>query len=65
MNLELIFQIAGVGILLGVLHTVLKQAGKEEMAFIAGLAGVTVVLVMVVKVVADLFDQVQRVFKLY
>lgn len=65
MGLELIFQIAGIGILLGVLHMVLKQAGKEEIATLAGVAAVAVVLIMVVRVVADLFDQVQRVFKLY
>lgn len=65
MNLDLIFQIAGVGILLGVLTMILKQAGKEEMATLAGIAAVALALVMVVKVVADLFDQVQRVFKLY
>ena len=43
-GVELVFKIAGVGIIVSVIHTVLKQAGKEEQAYIATLAGVAVVL---------------------
>jgi stage III sporulation protein AC len=65
MNIELIFRIAGVGILAAVLHTVLKQAGKEELAHLVTLAGVALVLMWVVQLLAQLFDQVRSVFYLY
>jgi stage III sporulation protein AC len=65
MNIELIFRIAGVGILAAVLHTVLRQAGKEELAHLVTLAGVALVLMWVVQLLARLFDQVRSVFQLY
>lgn len=65
MNIELIFRIGGVGILAAVLHTVLKQAGKEEWAHLVTLAGVALVLMWVVQLLAQLFEQVRSVFQLY
>ena len=65
MNIDLIFRIAGVGILAAVLHTVLRQAGKEELAHLVTLAGVALVLMWVVQLLAQLFDQVRSVFQLY
>jgi len=62
MNIELIFQIAGIGILTAIFHTILKQAGKEEYSFIATLAGVSIALMMVIQLLAELLDQVQGVF---
>jgi len=44
------------------IHTILKQAGKEEYAFWAGLVGFVVVLLMVAKMIHDLFQEIQRVF---
>jgi stage III sporulation protein AC len=65
MNVELIFQIAGIGILTSIFHTILKQAGKEEYSFIATLAGVAIALIMVVQLLAELFVKVKGVFFLY
>ena len=65
MNIELIFQIAGIGILTSIFHTILKQAGKEEYSFIAALAGVAIALIMVVQLLAELFIKVKGVFFLY
>lgn len=65
MKIELVFQIAGIGILMGVLTSVLKNAGKEEMASLATLAGVVIVLGLVINVIGDLFQQVRSVFGLY
>lgn len=62
MNIELIFQIAGIGILTSIFHTMLKQAGKEDIAFIATLAGVCIALLMVVQLIADLLIKVKSVF---
>jgi stage III sporulation protein AC len=64
MNIELIFQIAGIGILTSILHALLKQAGKEEYAFIVTLAGVAIAFIMVIQVLAQLFSQVKSVFSL-
>ncbi|MEW6545634.1 MAG: stage III sporulation protein AC [Bacillota bacterium] len=65
MDVELIFKIAGVGILVSVLYTVLKQAGKEEQGQLVALAGVVVVLMMVIQLVVRLFETVRTMFRLY
>ena len=62
MQIELIFQIAGIGILTSIFHIILKQAGKEEYSFIATLAGVAIALIMVIQLLAELLDQVKGVF---
>jgi stage III sporulation protein AC len=62
MNIELIFQIAGIGILTSILHALLKQAGKEEYAFIVTLAGVAIAFIMVLQLLAQLLSQVKTVF---
>lgn len=64
MGLDLLFKIAGVGILIAVFHTALKQAGKEDMAHLCTLAGFTLVLLWVVQLLGKLFHTVQDVFRL-
>ncbi len=65
MGLDLLFKIAGVGILISVFHTALKQAGKEDMAHLCTLAGFTLVLLWVVQMLGRLFSTVQEVFRLF
>ncbi|MCE5287353.1 MAG: stage III sporulation protein AC [Pelosinus sp.] len=65
MGLDVLFKIAGVGILISVFHTALKQAGKEDMAHLCTLAGFAVVLLWVVQLLGKLFTTVQDVFKLF
>ena len=65
MNVDLIFKIAGIGILTAVLHTVLEKSGKEEYAFLATLAGVVIVLGIVINLISKLFDNVKALFQLY
>ena len=65
MDVNLIFQIAGLGILISVLNIILKQADKEEQAQMLTLAGVVVVLSMVVRLINDLFNMVRSVFHLF
>ncbi len=62
MNIELVFQIAGIGILISVLNMVLKQAGKEEQAQMLTLVGVVIVLLMVIQLISQLFNNVRSVF---
>lgn len=64
-SVDLIFKIAGVGILTAVLHSTLKIAGKEDLAHLSTLAGVAIVLFWIVGLVADLFSQVKTVFRLF
>ncbi|MBP2652997.1 MAG: stage sporulation protein [Firmicutes bacterium] len=65
MGLDILFKIAGVGILISVIHTALKQAGKEDMAQLCTLAGFAIVLLWVVQLLGQLFTTVQGVFKLF
>ncbi|MGE5423338.1 MAG: stage III sporulation protein AC [Ignavibacteriales bacterium] len=64
MNTEIIFTIAGIGILISILGIVLKQAQKEEQAQMLTLAGVVVVLILVVQLLNQLFTVVRTVFNL-
>jgi stage III sporulation protein AC len=63
-NTDLIFKIAGLAIIVSVLHAVVKQAGKEEYAWLITLTGVVIVLSMVMGLVADFFQAVKSTFNL-
>lgn len=65
MQIELLFRIAGVGVLTWAVCTVLKQAGREEVATLAAVAGVAIALLMVVDIISQLFGSVQTIFQLY
>lgn len=62
MNIDLIFKIAAVGILVAVLNSLLTKSGREEQAMMTTLAGLVVVLLMVVKEIANLFNTVKALF---
>jgi stage III sporulation protein AC len=64
MSVNLIFKIAGVGILVTVLSQVLKHSGREEHAFLTGLAGLLIVLSWIVPYIYDLFETMQDLFAL-
>jgi len=64
MEVDLIFKIAAIGILVAVLNQVLNRAGRDEQAMMTTLAGLVVVLMMVVQEIADLFDLVKELFGL-
>jgi len=64
MNIDILFRIAGIGILISVLCIVLKQAQKQEQAEMLTLAGVVIVLIMVVQLMNQLFSTVRSVFNL-
>ncbi len=65
MDVDLIFKIAGIGMVTAVLHTVLAKSGKEEYAFILTLVGIVIVLGVVVNMVSKFFDNIKILFKLY
>ena len=64
MDVDLIFKIAAIGILVAVLNQVLSRAGRDEQAMMTTLTGLVVVLMMVVQEIADLFDLVKTLFQL-
>ena len=64
MDINLIFRIAAVGILVSVLGQVLKHSGREEQAFLASLAGLILVLSWVLPYIYDLFESIQKLFVL-
>ena len=64
MDVDLIFKIAAIGIVVAVLNQLLVRSGREEQAMMTTLAGLVVVLMMVVRQIADLFDLVQTLFQL-
>ena len=64
MDVELIFKIAAIGILVAVLNLLLVRSGREEQALMTTLAGLVVVLMMLVQQISDLFDLVKTLFSL-
>ncbi|PSL43188.1 stage III sporulation protein AC [Salsuginibacillus halophilus] len=61
-DVNTIFQIAGIGIVVAMIHTVLKQMGKEDWAQWVTLIGFVVVLYMVATIVNDLFERIRSIF---
>ena len=64
MDVDLIFKIAAVGILVAVLNLLLVRSGREEQAMMTTLAGLVVVLMMLVQQICDLFQLVKTLFGL-
>ena len=64
MEIDLIFKIAAIGIIISILNQVLSRSGREEQATMTTLTGLIVVLMMVAQKIADLFELVKRLFDL-
>ncbi|AIQ25290.1 MULTISPECIES: stage III sporulation protein AC [Paenibacillus] len=64
MNIEVnaIFQIAGIGIIIAMIHTVLKQMGKEDFAHWVTVIGFVVVLFMVIRMLDGLLQEIKTIF---
>ena len=62
MQIDLIFKIAAVGIIVSILNQVLVRSGREEQATMTSLAGLVVVLMIVVQRISDLFELVKSLF---
>ena len=65
MDISLLFKIAGIGILVAVLHQVLVRAGRDDQAMMTTLAGLVIVLTMVIKEISNLFETVRTAFGLW
>ena len=64
MDINLLFKIAAVGILVAVLHQVSVRAGREDQAMMTTLAGLVIVLSMVIQQISSLFNTVRTLFDL-
>ncbi|MCI6055701.1 stage III sporulation protein AC [Dysosmobacter sp.] len=62
MDVDLIFKIAAIGILVAVLNQLLIRSGREEQGLMVVLAGLVVVLMMMVREISDLFDLIKTLF---
>lgn len=65
MGIEVVFRIAGIGMLVAVACQLLKQTGRDDMAMLTALAGLILALTMVISLIDTLFDNVRSVFQLY
>lgn len=64
MDINILFKIAGIGILIAVVHQILSKAGREDQAMMVSMCGMIIVLTMVVKEISTLFQTVRTVFNL-
>lgn len=63
MDIDLIFKIAAIGIIVAILNQVLSRSGRDEQATMTTLAGLVVVLMMLAQKIADLFTLVKELFR--
>lgn len=63
MDIDLVFKIAAIGIIVSILNQVLSRSGREEQATMTTIAGLVVVLMMVAQKISDLFDLVKTLFE--
>lgn len=64
MDVDLIFQIAGIGIIVSVLNQLLVRSGREDQALLTTIAGLVVVLFIIVEKIGALFETVKSIFNL-
>ncbi|MBR6524856.1 MAG: stage III sporulation protein AC [Clostridia bacterium] len=64
MQVQILLQIAGIGLLVTVISQILNKAGREDLSTLTAIAGLVIVLVMVVRMVGQLLNDVQTIFHL-
>jgi len=64
MEIDLLFKIAGIGILVAVLNQVLNKAGREDQAMMITITGLIIVLMLVIDKISELFNSVRSIFNL-
>ncbi|MBR5439659.1 MAG: stage III sporulation protein AC [Clostridia bacterium] len=64
-DIDIIFKIAGIGILITVLCQVLKKSDRDDIATLVSLAGLIIVLMLVISMISELFIQIKDIFQLY
>lgn len=64
MNIDLVFQIAGVGIVIAVLSQLLTRAGRDDIALLVTIAGLVGVMLIIINEIGDFFSAVKQIFSL-
>ena len=64
MNIDLIFKITAVGVIVAVIHILLSKSGRDEQALMVTIAGLVVVLIVIVQEVAELMAALQNIFNM-
>ena len=64
MDVDFIFKVAAIGIIVAILHQLLVRSGREEQAMLTSLAGLIVVMLMIVTKIGSLFDTIKSTFNL-
>ena len=65
MNIDLIFKIAGIGIIITIICQILKKSDREDVATLVSLVGLIIVMSLVVSVISDFFTTIKELFSLY
>ena len=65
MNIDIIFKIAAIGVLITVICQILKKSDRDDIATLVSLAGLIIVLTFVNSMIADLFESIKNIFNLY
>ncbi len=65
MNVDIIFKIAAIGILITVITQVLKKSDRDDIATLVAVAGLVIVLSLVVNMISELFETIKNIFYLY
>lgn len=65
MEIDVIFKIAAIGLIVTILCQILKKSDRDDIATIVSLAGLIIVLTVVLDMVVDLFDSVRNLFELF
>mgnify|MGYP001624533230 FL=1 len=63
MGVDIIFKIAGIGLITAIVGQILKQTGKDEISTLATIAGIIIVVFMVLNLISDLFETLQGLFQ--
>ena len=65
MNIDIIFKIAAIGIIVAVITQILKKSDRDDIATLVSLAGLIIVLTLVINMISDLFENIKNIFYLY
>lgn len=65
MNVDIIFKIAAIGVLITVITQILKKSDRDDIATLVALAGLIIVLSLVINMISDLFENIKNIFYLY
>ncbi len=65
MDVDIIFKIATIGILIAVITQLLKKSDRDDIATLVSLAGLIIVLTLVINMVSELFENIRNIFYLY